>query len=87
MKALARNRYESIPKRSFRNAIVQLLEESYKILGSYKVIGMIADDIQLLHKEFYPEVERERFGHIIWQTTKATNRKPGYGTRLEDYEV
>jgi hypothetical protein len=87
MKTVARNRYELIPKRSFRNAIVRLLEESYKLLGSHKVIGMIADDIQSLHREFYPEVEKERFGHIIWRTTKATKHKPSYGTKLEDYEV
>jgi hypothetical protein len=87
MKVESGNRYDSIPKRNYRNAIIRLLEENYKILGSHKVIQMIADDIVRLHKEFYPEVEKSRFGHIIWRTTKATNRKPSYGTRSEDYEV
>jgi hypothetical protein len=87
MKLKPGNRYESIPKRSFRNAVIRLLEENYKIIGSHKVIQMISDDIVNLHKEFYPQVEHESFGHIIWRTTKATDRKPSYGTKAEDYEV
>lgn len=87
MKTKALNRYESIPKRSFRNSIIRLLEENYKLLGSHKVIQMIADDIVDVHKEFYPKLEKESFGHIVWRTTKATNRKPSYGTKAEDYEV
>lgn len=87
MKSKPLNRYESIPKRSFRNSIIRLLEENYKLLGSHKVIQMIADDIVNLHKEFYPALEKESFGHIVWRTTKATNRKPSYGTKAEDYEV
>jgi len=87
MKANSLNRYESIPKRSFRNGIIRLLEDNYKLLGSHKVIQMIAEDIVLLHKEFYPELKKESFGHIMWRTTKATSRKPSYGTKSEDYEV
>jgi hypothetical protein len=87
MKSKALNRYESIPKRSFQNSIIRLLEENYKLLGSHKVIQMIAEDIVALHKEFYPEVEEQSFGYIGWRTTKKTNRKPSYGTRAEDYEV
>ena len=87
MKVESRNRYESIPKRSYRNAIIRLLEEQYKILGSHKVLGMLADDIVALHKEFYPEIEKQSFGHIIWRTTSASCKKPSYGTRVEDYEV
>ena len=87
MKSNNLNRYESIPKRSFRNGIIRLLEENYKLLGSHKVIQMISDDIVELHKEFYPELEKESFGHIVWRTTKATSRKPSYGTKSEDYEV
>ena len=48
---------------------------------------MIADDIVELHKEFYPKLEDQSFGHIIWRTTKKTSSKPSYGTKVEDYEV
>jgi len=87
MKSEAGNRYESIPKRNFRNSIIKLLEDDYKLIGSHKVIQMIADDIVDLHKEFYPQLEQQSFGHIIWRTTKATTKKPSYGTKTEDYEV
>jgi len=59
MKAKVRNRYASIPKRSFRNVIIRLLEEQYKIVGSHKVVQMIADDVVALHKEFYPEIDKK----------------------------
>ena len=65
MKTEIRNRYESIPKRSFKNALIRLLEEQFKILGSHKVLQLIADEIERLHKEFYPEVEEQSFGNII----------------------
>ena len=87
MKSKQPSRYESILKRSFRNAIIRLLEENYKLVGSHKVIQMIADDIANLHKEFYPKLEKESFGHIVWRTTKVESRKPSYGTKVEDYEV
>ncbi len=87
MKSKPISRYESIPKRSLQNSIIRLLEENYKLLGSHKVIQMIAEDIVALHKEFYPELEKQSFGRIVWRTTKKTNRKPSYGTKAEDYEV
>lgn len=87
MKINNRNRYESIPKRSFRSAIIRLLEEEYKIIGSHKVISMIANDIVALHKEFYPELEKQPLGSISWRTTGAQSKKPSYGTKVEDYEV
>ena len=87
MKVESSNRYESIPKRSFRNAIIRLLEKEYKVLGSHKVLAMVADDILRLHHEFHPDVSKHSFGHIVWRTTGAQCKKPSYGTRVEDYEV
>jgi hypothetical protein len=87
MKVNGTSRYESIPKRSFRNGIIRLLEEEFKLVGSHKVIELIADSIVELHKEYFPDIENLSHGHIVWRTTKATNRKPSYGTRSEDYEV
>jgi hypothetical protein len=81
------NRYRSIPKRNFRNAIIKLCEEHYKILGSRKVLSMLADDIVELHKEFYPEASRRGMGWIVWRTTSADTKKPSYGMRAEDYKI
>lgn len=82
-----KSRYESIPKRSYFNAIIKLLEDEYKIVGSHKVIMMIAEDIEQLHKEFYPDIERRSLGQIVWQTTASTEKKPSYGKKAEDYKV
>jgi hypothetical protein len=87
MKVESSNRYGSIPKRNFRNAIIRLLEEQFKILGSHKVLQMISEEIVALHKEFYPEVEKQSFGHVVWRTTSANCKKPSYGKRTEDYEA
>ena len=84
---IRRNHYESIPKRNFRNAIIKLCEDNYKLLGSRKVLSMLADDIVELHSEFYPESEQRGMGWIVWNTTSADSKKPGYGTRAEDYKV
>lgn len=87
MQKQSSSRYESIPKRSYYNSIVKKLEEEYKIIGSRKVITMIAADIVELHKEFYPDIEKRGFGQIVWQTTSSTERKPSYGKKAEDYKV
>jgi hypothetical protein len=64
-----------------------LLEEQFKVLGSHKVLQLIAEEIVNLHKEFYPEIEKQSFGHVAWRTTSANSKKPSYGTKVEDYEV
>ncbi len=81
------NRYASLPKRSFRNSIIKLLEEEFKIVGSHKVISLISDEIINLHKEFYPKLEEKTNGSIVWRTTSSKSKKPSYGTKVEDYEV
>jgi hypothetical protein len=52
-----------------------------------KVLSMLADDIVELHREFYPETEQRGMGWIVWRTTQADSKKPGYGTRTEDYRI
>ena len=45
--------YHTATQRTFRQAIIHLLETEYKLVGSHKVIQMIADDISDLHTEYY----------------------------------
>jgi len=56
-------------------------------MGAEKVLQLIADEVERLHKEFCPEVEEQSFGNIIWRTTPANCRKAIYGKIVEDYEV
>lgn len=87
MKAETKDRYASIPKRSFRNSIIHHIENNYKLIGSHKVIQMMADDIMELHKEYYPETSTVGSGCVVWQTTAATEMKPSYGTHVEDQKI
>jgi len=81
----ARDRYESINKRNFHSAIINLLENEYKILGSRKVLDMLADDIENLHREYYPGKNQVGFGEIVFTTTKDDGQRQSYGKKTEDY--
>lgn len=82
-----RDRYESITKRDFKTALIRLLETDYKVLGSRRVLMMLADDVEQLHQEYFPEQNRLRFGDVVWQTTKDDGQRPNYGKKTEDYTV
>ncbi len=81
----ARDRFESIPKRNFRNSLIKLLEDEYKILGSRKILEILADDIENLHNEFYPDKQGVGFGEIVFRTTADDGQRQSYGKRTEDY--
>ena len=80
-----RDRYESINKRNFRSALIHMLETGYKMLGSRKILEMLADDIEDLHRECYPSVDRVGFGEIVFRTTKDDGQRQSYGKKTEDY--
>jgi hypothetical protein len=81
------DRYESITKRDFKTSLIRLLESDYKVLGSRRVLMMLADDIEQLHQEYYPMQNRVGFGDVVWQTTKDDGQRPNYGKKTEDYAV
>ena len=82
-----RDRYESITKRDFKTALIRLLESEYKIIGSRRVLLMLADDIEQLHQEYYPQRNRLRSGDVVWQTTKDDGQRPSYGKKTESYGI
>ena len=82
-----RDRYESISKRDFKTALIRLLESEYKIIGSRRVLLMLADDIEQLHQEYYPQRNRLRSGDVVWQTTKDDGQRPSYGKKTESYGI
>lgn len=82
-----KDRYESIPKRDFKTAMIRLLESEYKILGSRRVLMMVADDIEQLHQEYFPQKNRIQMGDVVWQTTKDDGQRQSYGKKTEDYAV
>jgi len=82
---IIRDRFESIPKRNFRNSLIKLLEEEYKILGSRKILEMLADDIENLHREYYPDKKGVGFGEIVFRTTADDGQRQSYGKKTEEY--
>jgi len=81
-----RDRFTSLEKRTFRTALIHLLETEYKLIGSHRVLEALSDDVEQLQREYFPLRERIEAGTIAWVTTKKTVRKPSYGKRTEDYE-
>lgn len=82
-----RDHFEGIKKRTFRSALIRLLEQEYKVIGSRRVLEMLADDVEELQREYFPLQERLKPGMVCWVTTKRTSRKPSFGKRTEDYEL
>jgi hypothetical protein len=82
------DRYRTVGRRDFQSAIEHLLETEFKIVGSHRVIRLIASAIVELHREFYPESTTLEPGTVLWATTKADERaKVSWGKRSEDFGV
>ena len=80
-----RDRYESINKRNFCNSLINLLETDYKVLGSRKILSMLAEDIEFLYRDFHPPASEVGFGEIVFRTTKDDGQRQSYGKKTEDY--
>jgi len=77
-----RAHYLSMGKRDFKQAVIHLLETEYKIVGSHKIIRMIAEDIEDLARQFFPSSVCP--GTLIWTTTSRAEKKISYGKKGED---
>ena len=80
-----RAHFLSMSKRNFKQAVTYLLETEYKIVGSHKVIQMIAEDIEDLARQFFPSSVCP--GTLVWATTSASEKKVSYGKRGEDQKI
>ncbi len=71
-----RDRYESINKRNFRNALIHLLETEYKIIGSRKILSLLADDIEQLHSEYFVSTSTVGIGEIVFSHHRGRRTTP-----------
>jgi len=76
---VAKRHYRTALHRTFREAVVHLLESEYKLVGSHRVIQMMADDIADLHQEYYQDAAHVPPGHIVWRAALDPGRKPPGG--------
>jgi hypothetical protein len=82
------DRYATVGKRDFRAALEYLLETDFKLVGSHRVIRLIAEAVVELQRQFYPAWEQLEPGMILWATTKAGDQaKVSWGKRAESYGI
>ena len=73
--------------RTFSQAIVHLLETSYRLLGSRSVLELIARDVKALAEQFFPPQERLRPGWMVFTGVKATGQKAHPGQSGAEHEL
>jgi hypothetical protein len=82
------DRYATVGRRDFRAALEYLLETEFKLVGSHRVIRLIADAVVELQQQFYPEYAQLEPGTMLWATTKAGEpAKVSWGKRSESYGI
>ena len=81
------NHYAGTLQRSFKQAVIHLLETDYGLLGSGRVLGLLADDVQQLASQFHPPAEHLQSGWLVFIGTKACGRKPQPGQNGGDHQL
>jgi hypothetical protein len=74
-------------KRSFTAALFHLLEQEYGLLGSRRILEMLALDVQGLVEQFYPSPERIGSGWMVFTGTKASGKKARIGQGADEHEL
>jgi hypothetical protein len=82
-----RDRFEALTKRSYRQAIVHLLETEYKIVGSHRVLELLAEDVESLNREYFGEQSKMAPGVLCWRTQSLEDQTIKYAKRTEDYKA
>lgn len=79
--------YVGTAQRTFTQALVHLMETQYGLLGSHRVLDLMAEDIQVLVEQFYPPPERVPSGWMVFTGVKATGHKAYPGQSAADHEL
>lgn len=78
--------FANLDKKTFRQAIIELLESEYKLLGSHKILELIAEDIVALEHKYHPRKKESKLGSLSWIGTSDQNSKPKLGQKREEYK-
>jgi len=82
-----RDRFEALTKRTYRQAIVHLLETEYKIVGSHRILEALAEDVESLNRDYYGDQTKMAPGVLCWRTQSLEDQKITYAKRVEDYKA
>jgi hypothetical protein len=74
-------------QRTFRQAIIRLLETDYGFLNSRRIMSMLAEDVEKLADKFHPEAACVRNGWMVFTGTKAVGGKARPGQSAGDYQL
>lgn len=79
--------YQGSAKRTFAQAIVHLLETEYSLVGSGRIVQMLAEDVVALAETFYPVATHLRPGWMVFTGVKAEGGKAYPGRPASDYQL
>lgn len=79
--------YVGTAKRTFTEAVVHLLQSQYALLGSDRILQMLAEDVQELVEQFYPDPTYLSSGWMVFTGTKAVGNKAYPGQPVSDHQL
>jgi hypothetical protein len=79
--------YQGSAKRTFEQAIKHLLETEYNLVGSGRILELLAEDIKALAETFFPPATRLSPGWMVFVSTKAVGGKAYPGQPTSDHQL
>ncbi len=79
--------YVGVTKRTFAQAFIHELETNYGFLNSKRMLVLLAEDVQRLVDQFYPQTERVHPGWMMFTGTKADGVKAFPGQSASDLKT
>lgn len=79
--------YQGSAKRTFKQALVRLLEQDYSLLGSGRILQLLAEDVEALSETFFPLADHIRPGWMLFTAVKAEGGKAYPGRKASDYQL
>jgi hypothetical protein len=79
--------YVGTMKRTFVQAIIHLLQSQYAMMGSDRILNLLAEDIQELVEQFYPKPDYLSSGWLVFTGTKAEGGKAYPGQPVSDHQL
>ena len=79
--------YKGSAKRTFEQAIEHLLETGYSMVGSGRILQLLAHDIKTLTETFYPPATRLSPGWMVFTGIKADGPKAYPGQPASDHTL
>jgi len=79
--------YVGTAKRTFTEAVVHLLQSQYALLGSDRILRMLAEDVQELVEQFYPTPAYLSSGWMLFTGTKAVGEKAYPGQPVSEHQL